>query len=215
MRWPKDKRKMTASPDFQAQLRRQLGFLERSASSFDAGFCDEGIRIATALRVIFHHTAQSTSLLTHLNAPNVRIRSKAPDAAKQAAQLGSGTLVGVFWSLASITMSAAGGSFKPSLETNDRDRFLPASGWWMEVFAHLNGVNYTRRAVVLWAANKDGGAHVDSDFPPDYQELKASGAVGFFEYADGQTEEIENAHLVFLRTMAFEVLNSPELRLLL
>jgi hypothetical protein len=112
-------------------------------------------------------------------------------------------------------MSAAGGSFKPSLETNDRDRFLPASGWWMEVFAHLNGVNYTRRAVVLWAANKDGGAHVDSDFPPDYQELKASGAVGFFEYADGQTVEIENAHLVFLRTMAFEVLNSPELRLLL
>ena len=85
---------MAATQDFKAQLKRQLGFLEWSAGGFDAGRCDEAIRIATALRVIFHQAANSTSLLNHLNAAHVLVRSRAPDRAKQNAQLGGRTVVG-------------------------------------------------------------------------------------------------------------------------
>jgi hypothetical protein len=58
--------------DFKEQLRRQLGFIERSCESYDKGFEDETIRIATALRVLFHDTPQSTPLLKYLGAsPNL------------------------------------------------------------------------------------------------------------------------------------------------
>src|SRR6266545_3514326 len=46
-----------------SQLQRQLGFLKRSCEDFDAGQHDEGLRIAVSLRVLFHDTSASTSLL--------------------------------------------------------------------------------------------------------------------------------------------------------
>src|SRR5690242_19364364 len=49
-------------------LRRQLLFLAHSCSSYDHGFHDEALRMAVVLRVLFHDTKQSTSLLKHLNA---------------------------------------------------------------------------------------------------------------------------------------------------
>ena len=203
---------MSGGQDFKQQLRRQLGFLERSARDFDLGHRDEAIRIATVLRVIFHDTGASTSLLKQLNALTVLIRSKAPDRAAQNANFGGRRIVGEFsWSLASITASPSGGSFEPALNISNKDRLISAQDWWPEVFAHLDGVDYTRRAVVLWAANKDGGAHVDSTLPADYERLKEAGAVGSLEFGQGVKVEIEDAHFVFLRTMAFEVLNSPDL----
>ena len=64
---------------------------------------------------------------------------------------------------------------------------------------------------MLWAANKDGGAHVDQTIPKEYEQIKAAGALGYFEMPDGSRADIEDAHYTFLRSMAFEVLNSPAL----
>jgi hypothetical protein len=61
---------------FKDQLTKQLGFLRRSCESYDQGYKDEAIRIATVLRVLFHDTGRSTSLLTHLKAKdNIWLRS--------------------------------------------------------------------------------------------------------------------------------------------
>src|SRR6185503_5302007 len=51
---------------FKKKLVEQLGFLDRSSQLFDTGFEEEAIRIAQTLRVIFHQTNASTSLITHL-----------------------------------------------------------------------------------------------------------------------------------------------------
>ncbi len=48
------------------QLRRQIGFMQRSADMYDNGYDDESIRIATAIRVLVHDTRSSTSLFTML-----------------------------------------------------------------------------------------------------------------------------------------------------
>jgi hypothetical protein len=197
--------------DFKKRLREQLGFIERSTAAFDQGHREEAMRIATALRVIFHHTNSSTSLLHHLNAVNVKVRSDAPDRQKQDAALSGRKIVGEFsWALASIS-PAAGGKFAPLTDAKAPHRMLDAPDWWQEVFAHIDGRDYTRRAVVLWAANKDGGAHVDDVLPPEYEAIKQAGALGHFELQDGSKADIEDAHYTFLRTMAFEVLNSPDL----
>jgi hypothetical protein len=197
--------------NFKKRLREQLGFIERSGAGFDHGHREEAMRIATALRVIFHHTSSSTSLLHHLGATAVKIRTDAPDRQKQNAALGGRKIVGEFsWSLASMS-PAAGGKFAPCADAKAPHRMLDAPAWWQEVFAHVDGRDYTRRAVVLWAANKDGGAHVDDVLPPEYEAIKATGALGYLELQDGSKADIEDAHFTFLRTMGFEVLNSPDL----
>jgi hypothetical protein len=61
--------------DFKADLHRQFGFLKRSCESYDNGNLDEGIRIATVARVLIHDTRNSTSLLKHLGAQNIKLSS--------------------------------------------------------------------------------------------------------------------------------------------
>ena len=48
------------------KLGEQLRFMQRSCVMFDQGYEDEAIRIATSLRVIFHHTVSSVSLVSHV-----------------------------------------------------------------------------------------------------------------------------------------------------
>ena len=52
--------------DFPTHLGRQLQFLHQSCASYDGGFFDEAIRMATVMRVLLHDTKHSTSLLKHL-----------------------------------------------------------------------------------------------------------------------------------------------------
>ncbi len=130
--------------NFKNHLKKQLGFLQRSCNSYDEGFHDEAIRIATVLRVLIHNTRSSTSLLKHLNATT----------------------------------------------------------------------KLSRRKIILAAANKDGGAHVDKKLTPDYANLAKEGAVGTFGYTSNGKESktaIQDAHLVALRQMAHEVHSSPKL----
>ncbi|WP_455243739.1 hypothetical protein [Petrachloros mirabilis] len=78
----------------------------------------------------------------------------------------------------------------------------------------LDHQRITRKDIVLAAANKDGGAHVDAKLTKEYQALARDGAVGSFVYqTQGQRTEapIQGAHLVSLRQLGYELLHSPEL----
>ena len=52
--------------EFKRHLREQIQFLLRSSQSYDEGFTSEAKRIAVIIRVLFHDTQKSTSLLTLL-----------------------------------------------------------------------------------------------------------------------------------------------------
>lgn len=47
------------------KLEEQLQFVRRSCDAYDQGAEEESLRIATSLRVVFHQTGASTSLITH------------------------------------------------------------------------------------------------------------------------------------------------------
>jgi hypothetical protein len=204
---------MTTTQDYKAQLAKQLGFVERSAVLYDKGFTDEAFRIATALRVVFHQTQNSASLMTHLGSPICHLRSTVPDMSLPPLPANRTAVKQFLLSLVTVTLSNAGPVLLPKTEVAQDDRLIPWGDWWSEVFATLNDHDYSRKALVLWMANKDGGAHVDASLKPEYEAIKASAALGTFR-RNGQSIPIENAHLVFLRSMAFEVLNSSELRTL-
>ena len=191
---------------YRNHLRRQLAFLSCSCDAYDKGFQDEAIRIAVVLRVLIHDTKSSTSLLTHLCCKNINLLSTvAPIYPGAAAAQG----------MALYSLGANGAKFGPILGEGWYAQPLQVVDWWHQTVAVFLKVGpVTRRDIVLGAANRDGGAHVDRTLTPTYTALSEDGALGSLVYQCGVEERVEplaSAHLVYLRQMGYEVLHSIEL----
>ena len=191
---------------FSNKFNQQLQFIQRSATAFDGGFEDDAIRIATSLRTIFHNTSVSTSLVEHLKLNGERMLSSARgwndhrDFISWVLNLNSSTPV----------------STKPIL--GEQFAEVGISDWWNieEVFVYSTR-KYTRKKIILTAANKDGGAHVDEELDKFYEAL-SEGENGFsmdgskLEYNgtppfDLSTQQYaKNAHLALIRQFAHEFL---------
>lgn len=189
------------------KLQEQLRFIQRSCAAFDQGAEEEAIRIATSLRVIFHNTNSSTSIVSHLGLSGKKILSSSrgygnwQDFLSQQINLSSPQPIRML----------------PLLG----DKFIELSmkDWWHteSVFVH-DAQKYTRRKIVLSAANKDGGAHVDEKLERYYEVLCAGeyalGITGNLKYdgeppfPQGVTIYPKNAHLSLIRQFAHETLLS-------
>lgn len=190
--------------EFKEHLNQQLGYIKRSADLYDRGHHDEAARIAVSLRVLLHDTGSSTSLLTHMGAKSIRLASKASDDSHILARYPN---IKGFQKTDLIVISI--GTCAPDLTPAARFTDIPT--WWNEcIIAQPPYPNVSRKNVILWVANKDGGAHVDSTVPPVYEWLKEDGAIGSLELG-GKLEEIPDAPFTLLRTMASEILESPDL----
>jgi len=198
--------------DLKEYLRRQLIFMENSCASFDRGCVDESIRMAVCLRVLFHDTRNQKSLLTRMDARQTRVLSTVPPARP-------GT---VFPSGMHVLVLPVPGAPRVSVSLGraPHKEFVLADQWWGQVIyvggSPIRGatpgvqLNIQRRDVVLCAADRDGGAHVDPRLTPEYQAL----VEGLWWAAKGppRTEiSLPDDQFVLLRQMAYEVLNSPDL----
>ena len=192
---------------FATKLQEQLQFIQRSAEAFDHGAEEEALRIATSLRVIFHQTTSSTSLITHLGFGDKKLLSSSRGHGDWRDYLAHEINLN---SPMPIRM-------KPIL--GDKFHELSIEDWWRSetVFVHA-GTNHSRRKIVLSAANKDGGAHVDSDLEQYYEFLCGGqysfGITGNLEYdgpapfPQGVTIFPKNAHFALIRQFAHEILSS-------
>lgn len=197
------------------QLADQLRFIEKSCREFDAGDHAETKRIAASLRVIFHQTGTSTSLLTHLNGTVISLLSTA------CSPISPGTVTAPS-NLASLVLRCTdqGISFKSTapLDNTLLRRFIPFADWWdTEVVCLTPKVQMTRKSLVLAVANQDGGAHVDAKLKPDYVAIKSgAGLVAAFKPAAGNVVEfpLESHCVATLRQIGYEALHSPELHAL-
>ena len=203
---------------YQQELKKQLGFLQRSCQWYDEGEVDEAIRIAVPIRTIIHDTRNSTSLLNHLNAKGIKLWSSIDGGAENATlYLGMGLYSQ--WKYG----NRAGASYGPSLDGGPEMILLPVSEWWNQIVyvfsrrpesdptGEIEVLSLSRKDIVLTATNKDGGAHVDQKLTPAYEMLAADGTVGSFIWeSDGVKQEfpITKAHLVALRQIGHEVLRS-------
>jgi len=188
------------------QLRRHLRFIETSSEAFDSGLKDEALRIAVSLRVIFHDTNHSTSLLTHMGKK---------DSINLLSTIGNGQtkedLKDQFVLIIPVMLTLDG--VQPPLGLAKKNaRVVPCMKWWEEVvMAQQN--KFSRKDIVLSAANQDGGAHVD--LAPNSKTSELRNGIGTFTRRIGgveiSTETLQDHHLPLLRQFAYEVLNSPEL----
>jgi hypothetical protein len=183
--------------DFKQDLQDQLAFIEASAHSAAAGHFREGVRIATAVRVIAHQTRNSTSLLTYLNSPNPTMFSSATPLPDQVVFGESG--------MTRFKMTNVGMFLEPALDQGVK-RLVPLDEWWSERVFVLNSQKLTRSQLVLTAANKDGGAHVDPGLSSAY-ELLANGL--WTASQDGSSSELAPQAMMTLIQIGYEVNHSP------
>jgi hypothetical protein len=194
--------------EFKEYLEQQLGFLRRSCDSYDAGHTDEAIRIATTIRVLIHNTKSSTSLLKHLGALDIKLSS---------------TVIGdhhsnsvMFMGMGRLSIVVGGSTTWKAATVPDAIKTqLPVSDWWNQVVYILGKTRASRKDLILAAANKDGGAHIDANLTTEYESLMTTGQRGFFHYTPTNDmhnfQPVMDAHLVYLRQMGFEILSSPQL----
>lgn len=196
--------------DFHTHLARQLAFLERSCHSYDAGAIDEAIRIATIVRVLIHNTKASTPLLKHLNATTINLLSTTDGATPNTV---------MYFGMGTMELGAGGCRYFPSLDFGPVKKMIPVSQWWDQIIFVLDPQTHlSRRKIILSAANQDGGAHVDASLSKEYEALSSDGAIGHFTYGSKGAEvrqPIADAHFVAIRQMAYELLHSPDLKVLL
>lgn len=200
----------TADPRFTDKLCEQFRFLGRSARLYEQGAEDEALRMATALRVVLHDTQSSRSLFQHLGLTNTQMLSSSRghgnwhDYLAQEINLSSSEPV----------------RMRPLLGCQFAE--VPFARWWSDepVFVHRSK-DYSRRLICLSAANKDGGAHVDSKLEEYYEILAAGqymlGITGNLEYGghpppfpQGVTTYPRNAHLALIRQFTHEFLCSAD-----
>jgi hypothetical protein len=81
-----------------------------------------------------------------------------------------------------MDMGTGTSRFVPPLGDLPLERIHPAASfvdWWSDtVLTDADGNAFCRRNIVLWVANKDGGAHVDDALPAAYAALTRDNSIG-------------------------------------
>jgi hypothetical protein len=186
--------------DLSDELRKQLKFLSNSCGLFDGGDRAEAVRMAVVLRILFHDTSKSTSLLKLLGASDVKVLSTiAPfDLAKTAFFDGVGTFF--------MGPEGSGVSALP----HDKELYqFSAPTWWHQIVIVNGASKHSRKSISLDVAHKLGGAHVDDELPAKLEEL----VTGIWTFGDalGAKAAVADYHGIALRRFAYEVLNSAAL----
>lgn len=177
----------------------QLNFIQSSIREFDMGRENEARRIATSLRIMFHETSTSHSLIKQMNLKNSFQLFSSGGLYTPSNLLSS-------WTLLSMESSPNGLYYRPSGNAGGRTFFLKYEDWWNEIiFDDKNNV-FSRKDIICYVANQDGGAHVDSALKENYAKLTKHNSLG---WTDGMGNPVlNNPAYNAIRQIAYEVLVS-------
>ena len=100
---------------------------------------------------------------------------------------------------------------QPHLSRHNDSRFLSFEDWWNEEILVLSRIPLSRRELVLNAANKNGGAHVDIDNLDDIYKKMESGDIDMHHVIGDTVIPITVFWHTTMRQIGYELLNTPEL----
>ena len=155
------------------RFEEQRLFLSKSIKEFVSGDLAEAVRIAITIRVLVHETGSSKSLLGQLtpNYLDLKILDRAP-VREETHELPHGTQSVVVMSVPiSVKMNAEGVFLNLDLDVAAYQASILGK-WWGRHSLILPGLGgFSRKEIVRGLADKEGGAHVDTDINPKYQQL--------------------------------------------
>ena len=193
------------------QLQTQFRLIEGACRNYDGGLHEAALHIAVALRVLIHETSKSHSLLGQLSLRNsVKLLSTFLEL-----KVENDTPKNVLTETITFGVGIGPFGFQPSLGNSPDKHYLSVDGWWNEVI-HEFRQRFSRADIILAAANQDGGAHVEPD--PNQTTILLRGSLGTLTTITScgtQRRELTNPHFSLIRQFGFEILNSPDLSVLM
>ena len=186
--------------ELEQQLADQLGFLQRSAGAFDEGIAAEAKRLATTLRVLLHDTKQSKSLLGQLGRMNDKFLSTAAPLVNDSLLTHSG-LVAI--------AAAPQPRYIAVLDDSPFQEWIAFEGWWRQpIFKDSDGRLISRKSLIHFVANNDGGAHVDPALPGNYHDLSRRNSLNWLKGEGPNFEPLGDPAPTAVRQIAHEVLRT-------
>ncbi|PKE63134.1 hypothetical protein [Macrococcoides caseolyticum] len=177
----------------------QLTFIQSSIVNFDNGNENEARRIATSLRIMFHQTRLSKSLFHQLKLNHKLFLWSSGGLYTPSNLLSS-------WTLLKLKQDINGLSYEPLGLDNERTFYLCFDDWWNEIIFDDKKNVFTRKDVITFVANQDGGAHVDDSLGQKYAELVKHNSLG---WSDGWGNAVSNNPVYnAIRQIAQEVILS-------
>lgn len=197
---------------FKDHLARQLRFIERSCAVYDEGHLDEAIQIAVRIRVILHPGGNKRrSLLQHLHSGRIPLLTTSEGVGEHPGAIHYDGLSSFRASSDGVRVSSFYGPGEDNALYRD---YVKADRWWQQAVLLAEGSSYTRRDIVLGVAEQEGGAHVAAEPTAEYRKLLTPGLMWDLVEVNDGVETITPAvdvRFKYVRQMAYELLNSPEL----
>ena len=159
------------------KLEEQRHLLRKSINEITKGDLAEALHAATAIRVLVHDTASSKALLKQLNPNYLQLEIlDVPPPKKEATPPGVTATV-VMSIPIGMTLRKEGTFLNSELDVEGRVPTILGK-WWERPALTIPGAGgFSRREIVLGLANKEGGAHVDTDIPEKYRKLMGYGSL--------------------------------------
>ena len=195
------------------KLKVQLALLRSYAVQFDSGMIHMALPMATQVRVLIHQTDSSNSLLHQLDLENKLKLWHSPHSSFSRHNLLP------TWDLLMMSIGSEGASYLPlgseGVFNRRRDDdnnvmpeiFFPLELWWNQTVFSQGSDYVSRKDIVCFIANKDGGAHVDKEKWP-IDKYKESQLLGFYNQ-NGDSPD-GNPLYAAMRQIAEEILVSFE-----
>lgn len=146
------------------RLQEQYHLLRKSVDEIKHGDLAEGIRIATAVRVLVHESGSSKPLLKQIAKDYLQLEILDSPPRKPSAPGIIMMVIPIGFKLSNEGVHLSGdlGGKTPTI----------LGKWWTRPALVLHGLGgISRREVILGLTNKEGGAHVDTDMPLKYRQL--------------------------------------------
>jgi len=193
------KRKKT-EVELKEALDEQISHIKSSCKLFDEGDRSEAKRIAVATRILVHDTDKSISLLTQLNAKN---SLEFIDTSFEFSPSNLMSHEGLTYQRSNNVKTV----FMPILDEFNNARLVNFPCWWDEtIIKPQDNVTFSRKDIVLYLANKDGGAHIDPDIEGKFDKLQKLEATGWFHETPGHSSLILGIELASVRQIGHELL---------
>ena len=188
--------------DLEEHLKEQIEFLNTSCDLYDDGKFSEAKRIATIIRVLFHDTKHSKSLLGQLDLKSDSFYSTNIPLTKDS--------LGTYSGLTMIGMKGKDTIYYPKLdEMSFSVNWLSFKSWWEEiVFRDKFENTISRNLLIRTSTNQDGGAHVDEALDEIYYNLSKNNSLETSMFDGLQSSPIPNPDKAAIRQIGHEVLKT-------
>ena len=201
---------MSRVPQTKTELEKHLGeqlhFLRVSADAYDAGYEAEAKRMAVVLRVLLHDGEGNSNSKSLLGLLGLKEGIKFYDSA-----VFKGDAVNVGASLVVLPGSSKDGKAIPFFDDSPPETigYTPFEEYWNKPILTAGNRNFTRRELVKFVADQDGGAHVDAALNEEYAKLSRENSFGWkVGQSDTEMKPVSIIELASLRQIAHEILRT-------